>query len=140
MKSRRGNGWARILVGAAMGCSSTAGVENGDLILAGGGALAGLVSIGPICPVEQEGVSCPVPPELYAGVHVVVREDGDGDLAARVGLDGEGRYRVDLPAGRYQVTLDHELGIDRGHSPTYTVEIRRGQTTEIDFEIDTGIR
>jgi hypothetical protein len=138
--SRRGYGWARILAVAAVGCSSTAGVENGDLILAGSGTLAGLVSIGPICPVEQEGVPCPVPPEVYAGVHVVVREEVDGDLVARVGLDGEGRYRVDLPAGRYQVTLDHELGIDRGSSPTHTVEIRRGQTTELDFEIDTGIR
>lgn len=138
MKSRCG--WARFLAVAAMACSSTAGVENGDLILVEGGKLAGLVSIGPICPVEQEGVPCPVPPEVYAGVHVVVREGVDGDLAARVGLDGEGRYEVGLPAGRYQVTLDHELGIDRGFSPTYPVEIRSGQTTELDFEIDTGIR
>ena len=138
MKSR--SRWAKLLAVAAMGCSSTAGIENGDLVLAEGGTLAGLVSIGPICPVEQAGVPCPVPPEVYAGVHVVVREEGDGDLAARVGLDGEGRYAVGLRAGRYQVTLDHELGIDRGFSPTHAVEIRPGQTTELDFEIDTGIR
>lgn len=90
--------------------------------------------------VEQAGVPCPVPPELYAGVHVVVREEVDGDLAARVGLDREGRYAVGLLAGRYQVTLDHDLGIDRGFSPTLAVEIRPGRTTELDFEIDTGIR
>jgi len=128
-----------LLLTAAVGCSSTAGVEGGDLVLAGRGTLAGLVAIGPICPVEQEGVPCPVPPEVYASVDVIVRE-ADGDLAARVDLDDEGRFRVDLPVGRYQVTLDHELGIDRGFSPTHEIEIRPGQTTRLDFDIDTGIR
>ncbi|HKY61222.1 MAG TPA: carboxypeptidase-like regulatory domain-containing protein [Gemmatimonadota bacterium] len=123
-----------------VGCSATAGVEDGDLVLAGRGTLAGFVAIGPICPVEQEGVPCPVPPEVYAGVDVVVREEANGELAARVDLDDEGRYRVDLPAGRYRVRLDHELGIDRGFSPTHDVEIRAGRTTELDFDIDTGIR
>jgi hypothetical protein len=135
----RGRPSAWLLLAAAVGCSSTAGVEEGDLLLAGRGTLAGFVAIGPICPVEQEGVPCPVPPEVYAGVDVIVREPDD-DLAARVGLDDEGRYRVDLPAGRYRVTLDHELGIDRGFSPTHEVEIRPGRTTELDFDIDTGIR
>jgi hypothetical protein len=42
--------------------------------------------------------------------------------------------------GRYRVTLDHDLGIDRGFSPTHEVDIRPGRTTELDFDIDTGIR
>jgi hypothetical protein len=133
----RSSAW--LLLAAVLGCSATSGVEESDLVLAGRGTLAGFVAIGPICPVEQEGVPCPVPPELYAGVDVIVREP-DGDLEARVDLDDQGQYRVDLPAGRYLVTLDHELGIDRGFSPTHEVEIRSGQTTELDFDIDTGIR
>lgn len=139
IKSWRSRPSTWLLLAAVIGCSSTAGIDNGDLVLAGRGTLAGFVAIGPICPVEQEGVPCPVPPEVYAGVDVVVRGT-DGDLAARVDLDDEGRYRVDLPAGRYRVTLDHELGIDRGSSPTHDVEIRSGETTELDFDIDTGIR
>ena len=133
----RSSAW--FVLTALLGCSSTSGVEEGDLVLSGRGTLAGFVAIGPICPVEQEGVPCPVPPELYEGVDVIVRET-DGDLAARVDLDDEGRYGVDLPAGRYRVNLDHELGIDRGFSPTHEVELRSGQTTELDFDIDTGIR
>jgi hypothetical protein len=129
-----------ILLALIMGCSSTAGVEDGDLVLAGRGTLAGLVAIGPICPVEREGEPCPEPPEIYAGVDVVVREGPDGHLVARVDLDGEGQYRVGLSVGRYEVTLDHELGIDRGSSPSHIVEVRAGQTTELNFEIDTGIR
>jgi hypothetical protein len=141
---RRIQPWQRrplvwLVLVTLVGCSSTAGVEEGDLVLSGRGILAGFVAIGPICPVEQEGVPCPVPPEVYAGVDVIVGEM-DGDLVARVDLDDEGRYRVDLPAGRYRVTLDHELGIDRGFSPTHEVDIRPGRTTELDFDIDTGIR
>ncbi len=134
-------GTLTLLVIAWIGCSSTAGVDNGaDVTLAGQGTLAGRVAIGPICPVEQEGVPCPVPPETYAGVDVIVRRDSDTGLAARVDLDNEGRYRVDLRAGRYVVTLDHDLGIDRGASPTHRVGVVAGQTVIVDFEIDTGIR
>lgn len=126
---------------AGIGCSSTAGIDNGgDVTLAGRGTLAGRVAIGPICPVEQEGVPCPVPPETYAGVDVLMRREADRGLAARVDLDDEGHYRMELPAGGYLVTLDHELGIDRGASPTHKVEIRAGQTVVVDFQIDTGIR
>lgn len=139
VNSWRGRPSAWLLLAAVVGCSTTAGVGEDDLVLAERGTLAGAVVIGPICPVEQEGVPCPVPPELYAGVDVLVREP-DGDLVARVDLDDQGHYRMDLAVGRYLVTLDHELGIDRGFSPTHEVEIRPGLRTELDFDIDTGIR
>ena len=132
--------WTWVLVMAMLGCSSTSGVENGDLDLAGSGTLAGRVSIGPICPVEREGEPCPVPPAVYAGVDVLVLEERGDDVIARVDLDDEGRYRKGLPEGSYRVTLDHELGIPPGASPTHVVTIRRGETVELDFDIDTGIR
>lgn len=135
----RGRGLTLLAV-AWMGCSSTAGVENGgDVTLAGRGILAGRVAIGPICPVERVDEPCPVPPETYAGVDVVVRRV-DADFDVRVDLDDEGGYRVELATGQYRVTLDHDLGIDRGQSPTHTVEITAGQTVVVDFDIDTGIR
>ena len=55
-------------------------------------------------------------------------------------LDDEGRYRMELPEGSYRVTLEHGLGIPPGVSPTHVITIRQGETTELDFEIDTGIR
>jgi hypothetical protein len=140
MTSERYHRWAWILVTAALGCSSTAGVENGDLDLAGSGTLVGRVSIGPICPVEREDQPCPVPPAVYAGVDVLVLTELGNDPIARIDLDDAGRYRKDLPGGSYRVTLEHELGIPPGDSPTHVVTIRPGQTTDLDFEIDTGIR
>ena len=134
-------GGLALLTVAWVGCSSTSGVENGgDVTLSGQGNLAGRVAIGPICPVEREDEPCPVPPEVYAGVDVIVRRKSDAGLVARVDLDDKGRYRVELRTGEYLVTLDHELGIDRGQSPTHGVEITAGQTVVVDFDIDTGIR
>lgn len=140
MTSGKHDRWTWILVVAALGCSSTSGVESGDLDLAGGGTLAGRVSIGPICPVEREDEPCPVPPAVYAGVDVLVLEEPGDDLIARIDLDDEGRYRKELPQGSYRVTLEHELGIPPGASPSHVITIRQGETTELDFEIDTGIR
>lgn len=125
-------GWA--IVAGALACSSVAGGNGGT------GVLMGAVSIGPICPVEQEGVPCPVPPETYAGVQVLVQSATTGRVLERVPLDDTGRYQVALPSGTYRIGLDHELGIDRGNPQTRVVAIATGETAVENFEIDTGIR
>ena len=130
--------WAIAALGLVLACGGTTATPTGGLELADLGRLAGSVAIGPICPVEVEGEPCPVPPETYAGVTVVV-SDRDGRMQ-RFPLDDEGRYVADLPAGRYRVTLEHDLGIPPGQSPTHEVTILPGQTTVQDFAIDTGIR
>ena len=117
-------------------CTSVVSEEGGPT-----GVLTGSVSIGPICPVEQEGVPCPVPPDLYAGVQVVVESLATGRLVAREALDAQGRYRMELPAGSYRVELEHRLGIDRGASERPKIaRVEATETTVLDFEIDTGIR
>jgi hypothetical protein len=119
----------------AAACTSLAGGE-----VAGTGVLTGAVAIGPICPVEQEGVPCPVPPETYAGVRVLVQSASTARTVERVTLDDEGRYRVVLPSGTYRVGLEHSLGIDRGNPQTRIVRVEAGTTVVSDFQIDTGIR
>src|SRR5687768_3916477 len=79
-------GWT--IVAGALACSSVAGGNGGT------GVLRGAVSIGPICPVEQEGVPCPVPPETYAGVQVLVQSAATGRVLERVPLDDTGHYEV----------------------------------------------
>jgi len=126
--------WAIAFLLAAA-CTSLSGGEAAET-----GMLTGAVAIGPICPVEQEGVPCPVPPETYAGVRVLVQSAATGRVVERVALDGEGRYRVVLPSGTYRVGLEHSLGIDRGNPQTRIVRVDAGATVVSDFEIDTGIR
>jgi hypothetical protein len=131
--------WAIAALGLVVACGSTTGTPTTELELHDLGRLAGQVFIGPICPVEVEGQPCPVPPELYERVTVVVTHEG-GARKQRFPLDGEGLYAADLAASRYRVTLEHDLGIAPGQAPVHQVSIVPNQTTIQDFQIDTGIR
>ena len=103
------------------------------------GTLAGHVSM-TISPVLREGVPEPTPaPEAYAVRQVVIwRQDGRKEVA-RAQIGPQGDYEVQLPAGTYQVDINH-VGMDQGLDLPQTVEIHSGQTTRLDIRIDTGIR
>jgi hypothetical protein len=103
------------------------------------GTLAGHVSM-TMAPVLREGVPEPTPaPEAYAVRQVVVwREDGRKEVA-RVQIGPQGNYEVQLPAGTYQVDINH-VGMDRGIDLPQVVKIHAGQTTRLDIRIDTGVR
>ena len=104
------------------------------------GVLEGHVTIGPLVPVVQEGVPEPTPgPEVYASRQIVVyAQDGQSEVA-RVQIDGKGNYRVELSVGTYVVDINH-AGIDMAKELPKTVEIKAGQVTRLDVDIDTGIR
>ena len=103
------------------------------------GILEGHVSIGPLVPVVRVGEPEPTPaPEVYAGRQIVVFS-GSGREIARVQIDGQGNYRLALPAGSYRVDINH-AGIDSAAGLPAEVEILAGQTTQLDVDIDTGIR
>ena len=104
------------------------------------GTLEGHVSIGPLVPVLREGEPEPTPaPEVYAGRQIVVFSSGGRKEITRVEIDGQGNYRVALPAGSYLVDINH-AGIDSAAGLPAEVEIMAGQTTQLDVDIDTGIR
>ena len=104
------------------------------------GLLEGHVTIGPLVPVVREGEPEPTPgPEVYASRQIVVfASDGQTEVA-RVQIDGKGNYRVELPAGKYVVDINH-VGIDMAKELPKRVEVVSGQVTCLDVEIDTGIR
>ena len=105
-----------------------------------GGYVAGQVSIGPFCPVEQEGVPCEVPAEAYTSREVVIyKSDGDIDYieTERVPLDKKGNYRIALGPGNYLAQIQ-PAGIGAGEKKPFTIV--SFETTTVDFDIDTGIR
>jgi hypothetical protein len=69
---------------------------------------------------------------------VVYAQDGQTEVA-RVQIDGRGNYHVELPAGTYVVDINH-VGIDSSKDLPKTVEIKPGEATRLDVDIDTGIR
>jgi hypothetical protein len=102
------------------------------------GVLEGKVIVGPICPVERVGVLCPVPPEAYTSRAVIVYA-GDGKIEiARQNLDETGNYRINLPPGNY-IVKTWQPGV-LGAGAAHNINIRSGEITELNLDIDTGIR
>jgi hypothetical protein len=113
------------------------------LVLAGAPAAAtttpsglrGLVTRGPITPVcvAEQPCSEPAP-------HVTLVFSRNGRVVGRAVTNGEGRYRVRLPAGLYAVRRPGPTDpIGRGLEPDHA-RVRAGRFMRVDFSIDTGIR
>lgn len=105
----------------------------------GFGRLSGSVSIGPLSPVEREGVVEPPPlPEVYTGRTIVIYEEDGQTEVKRVQVKPDGTYEIILLNGRYVVDIGRS-GIDSAAELPKTVQIDGGRVTS-DIEIDTGIR
>lgn len=131
---------AAILLGVTM----AAGGCNGSGLEADrpAGTLSGRITVGPNCPVEVEGEECLPPAGTYQSILVLVYARlADGErLVAQVRAADDGRFDLQLPPGSYRVALEHSIGIPGAPQPAREVEIESGATTELAFDIDTGIR
>ena len=104
------------------------------------GTLTGQVTIGPLVPVMREGEIPPTPaPEVYAARQIVIYKTNGTTEVARAEINPQGVYEVELAVGTYVVDINHS-GIDSAAGLPATVEIREGDTTVLNVDIDTGIR
>lgn len=104
------------------------------------GWLEGQVTIGPLVPVMREGEIPPTPaPEVFEAREIVVFKPNGTSEVMRIPLDDLGRFRSELPVGVYIVDINH-TGIDFAKGYPKEVEIREGEITWLDVDIDTGIR
>jgi hypothetical protein len=101
------------------------------------GYIAGHVTIGPFCPVEQEGHPCPVPPYAYTSREAVVYGLDGVTVKTKKHLDTEGNYKIALAPGTYFVQID-PAGIGAGEKKKVSVVSLK--TSTVNFDIDTGIR
>ena len=103
------------------------------------GRLAGVVTIGPNCPVQSETQPCPTPPDAYALRKVLVYDEAKTKLLFTVDIDSQGAYLVDLAPARYTVDVK-KVGADRASGVPATVDIKANVVTKLDIAIDTGLR
>ncbi len=99
------------------------------------GTLAGVVTIGPLCPVEP----CNSTVNPYPGHEIVVR-DLEGQFAAAAELNDDGTFTVSVPAGDYEISMEpcEYLGCRFGVATP--VAVRSNDVTNVEIDIDTGIR
>jgi len=99
------------------------------------GTISGQVSIGPLCPVEP----CPgTPPNPYTSRQIILKPKFSS--AIYVNLESNGSFRADIPIGTYTVSLSDCDFLGCQYNPPQTVSIRSGEISEINIDIDTGIR
>jgi hypothetical protein len=103
------------------------------------GVIRGKVNIGPICPVEREGVPCPVPPEVYTSREIIIYKTDGTTEVARKAIGADGTYSFVLSAGSYILDLPH-TGVGGSADVPHPFTLASGATGYYDLSIDTGIR
>ncbi len=107
--------------------------------IVGTGTIKGKVTVGPICPVERVGVPCPVPPEAYTSREVILYAADGVTIIKRMHFLPDGTYSFQVPAGTYIIDIPRP-GVGGSKDLPKTVIVTAGQTVQVDFSIDTGIR
>lgn len=92
----------------------------------------GTVSYGPLCPTEP----CSIKPTYDFDI-VALKENGNE--AARTRPNEEGKYKLDLPPGRYEIKASRSFASELG-SPPRMVQVEANRPTHLDLSFDTGIR
>ncbi len=101
--------------------------------------IKGTVTVGPNCPVQQQGVPCPTPPQAYTSREVLLYALDGRTLLQRMYFTPTGTYSFSVPPGTYVVDIPRQ-GIGGSSDLPKTVTLQPGQTAIINFSIDTGIR
>ena len=101
--------------------------------------VAGLVHLGPQCPVETQDHPCPDEPAAGSKVTVAKQLPGEayaaGEVVARTTTDADGRFRVAVAPGEYVVTADAGMSCE-----LMDVRVHAGAYSRVDIPCDTGIR
>jgi hypothetical protein len=100
------------------------------------GMVGGLVTLGPLCPVQRQDQPCPDAP--YAATLVVVDADGNEVAVGESGADG--RYRIALAAGDYTIVPQSPVGLPLPTAGPLDVTVVDGRWTSADIAFDSGIR
>lgn len=106
------------------------------------GILEGIISIGPICPVETDppDPGCLPTAETYKAYPVSIWTSNGRREIARINPALDGSYKTELTPGNYLVTLGTaSKGIGSSNLPA-EVKITSLHETILNIDIDTGIR
>ena len=107
-----------------------------DIIM---GTVKGKVTVGPICPVEREGVPCPVPPDAYTSREVILYASDGITVVKSMHFFADGTYFFNVTPGTYVLNIPRQ-GIGGSGDLPKTVTVKPGEMIEFNFSIDTGIR
>ena len=103
-----------------------------------GTGIGGVVTAGPVCPVEKNPPDPACAPRPVGGAILVIR-DAAGTEVARATTAADGTYFTELPGGVYVVMPQPAKGL-LGTPGPQSVTVADGATATLDVSYDTGIR
>jgi hypothetical protein len=105
------------------------------------GILEGKITIGPLCPAETspEDPRCAANEDTYRQWPIAVWTGGKTTKKGEITANSAGEYRVQIPEGEYIIDFAEMKSIGSSNLPAM-INIKRGQTVELDINIDTGMR
>ena len=103
------------------------------------GALTGLATAGPVCPVERTPPDPSCAPRPVVGARLLVR-DAAGHTVATLISDTGGRFSAQLPAGTYQLVPQPVEGL-LGTAPAVDFQLGPASpSASLAVDYDTGLR
>ena len=105
---------------------------------AGQTGIGGVVTAGPVCPVEKNPPDPRCAPRPVDGAILVVR-NAAGTEVARVTTTADGTFFAELPGGFYVVMPQPAKGL-LGTPDPQSVTVADGAAVRLDLSYDTGIR
>ncbi len=130
------------LLGLLAACTGRPGSSPGFSGAPVGSALVqvgGLVTRGPVCPVERNPPDPSCAPRPVQGA-VLVIADAAGRTVAQATSAADGRWTARLPAGSYVVAPQPVQGLLGRPQPLSFQVTADGASRSLDVEYDTGIR
>jgi hypothetical protein len=106
------------------------------------GFLEGVISIGPICPVEKDppDPDCLPTYETYKAYPVSIWTSNGRIKITRINPALDGSYRIELVPGNYLIKLEREHNTIGSSNLPVLVSIVTQKDTLLNIDIDTGIR
>jgi hypothetical protein len=106
------------------------------------GYLEGVISIGPICPVERipPDPACLPTAETYKAFPVSIFSSDGKKKITRLNPSLDGSYICELPSGNYKVILEKVQASVGGSNLPVEISITALDKTLLNIDIDTGIR
>ena len=116
------------------------GFEVTDVAPATLGTLNGVMTIGPICPVEHADNPCKPTPQMFAERKISVFASDKKTLITTITPRGNGSFTVLLPAGNYYINMEKSSSVGSVKGLPATVTIKAGGVVLLSVDVDTGIR
>ncbi len=103
------------------------------------GMVYGVVTIGPLCPVEPCQLTEDQIDDIYAARKIIIYREDTSTVVQTVSIDDDRYYRAYLLPGNYVVDINRE-GIDHSSNVPVAIKLGENESLRIDIDIDTGIR